>query len=184
MGSGSGACAWRVLMKCFSWASKCTAVGGGRKCQIRDARGLLGSLSGVNRTPGGPVGLISTICTLLDPSNRSWFEVFSQICQIPPIIGCIQYKIMKTPIKRHFFFVFSRFLPQNPPKTPGNPFLGWHSVWVTTEMAHRRKNNKNYIKNVSNPPPYPPPPPGAASIRIIRIIRSNVYIRWAGGGKS
>ena len=61
--------------------------------------------------------------------------------------------------KTAFFFVFSRFLPQNPPKTPGNPFLGWHSVWVTTEMAHRRKNNKNYIKNVSNPPPYPPPPP-------------------------
>ena len=60
--------------------------------------------------------------------------------------------------KTTFFFVFSRFLPQNPPKTPGNPFLGWHSVWVTTEMAHRRKNNKNYIKNVSNPPPYPPPP--------------------------
>ena len=122
--------------------------GGSRKCQIRDARGLLGSLSGVNRTPGGPVGLISTSCTLLDPSNRSWFELFSQICQIPPIIGCIQYKNMKTPITTHFFFVFSRFSSQNPPKTPGNPFLGWHRVWVTTEMAHRRKNNKNYIKTL------------------------------------
>ena len=124
MGSRSGACVWRVLMKCFSWGSKCTAVGGGRKCQIRDARGLLGSLSGGNRTPGGPVGLISTSCTLLDPSNRSWFELFSQICQIPPIIGCIQYKIMKTPIKTHFFLRFFTFFAAKPPKNPRKPIFG------------------------------------------------------------
>ena len=116
MGSGSGACVWSVLMKCFSWASKYTAVGGGRKCQIRDARGLLGSLSGVNRTPGGPVGLISTSCTLLDPSNRSWFELFSRICQIPPIIGCIQYKIMKTPINKGFLGPVGQNSPSRYPK--------------------------------------------------------------------
>ena len=138
MGSRSGACVWRVLMKCFSWGSKCTAVGGGRKCQIRDARGLLGSLSGGNRTPGGPVGLISTSCTLLDPSNRSWFELFSQICQIPPIIGCIQYKIMKTPIKTHFFTFFHAFCRKTPQKPPETHFWGGTGCgsplkWSTSE---------------------------------------------------
>ena len=48
--------------------------------------------------------------------------------------------------KKAFFFVFSRLLPQNPSRTPGNPFLGWRRVWVTTEMAHRRKNNNEQDK--------------------------------------
>ena len=84
------------------------------------------------------MGLISTSCTLLDPSNRSWFEILSQICQIPPIIGCIQYKIMKTPIKRHFFsffHVFCRKTPQKPPETHfwGGTACGSPLKWPTGE---------------------------------------------------